>query len=853
MKSAIQFLYEWAGQESWKIHVVNKVISKREIDTSDLLKEVMKLYCSNENIDVYIDLVEEREESTRLIINEIQSPLNINALSNESDFSLGENLNVFYGENGSGKSSYIRMFRKLADNYVTSEKDFTIFPNVYDKGSVSANGEQTVKIKYLIGNVEKDEVIDLNIEHPNLRKLNIFDSESVIPLIDNDLSFSILPKGFDYFQDVSNMLDELRNEISYLINFDINEQEAIFKDSTFDFIREDIERVTQEVTNKEDIKVFLDLNYPRSETYLEDKQSIELQIKELEADNPSDKLKILFAQKEKLTTINEAFVRLAAVLSVENINAVNLLLKDYAQRLDEESEFNKSFSENVSYLSVVNDEWISFIKSGREYYNSTSTIKISQNEPCIFCSQPLKSENVELIEKNFDYLSDSKAVMIASIEKEIKKHEINRPLNQLSEEDAAFIESKKLLDKIKASIQLVDRNKDIFNEFINSKQRIPGETILDLSDIIDDIKEEIESLLSRMQALNKKNEDLVNTCEALKAHELILKKNEKLHRSLGMFIEWFERKNRIESYTTIKKKFSTKKLTQKQSEAFKTIVHDEYLKTFQEFAGKLKVPFVDLKMTPKKGITLRNKFISSEEYKVSQVLSEGEQKSVAIAEFATDLTMRKDYNPLLFDDPVNSLDYKRTELIASLIHQLSTDRQVIVFTHNIMFYYNLYNASGKKKNGTDKFFKVDEIDKMNKGFVSESFTGRLENLGEITRKLNAHKETINSRKCFGDQLEGHLKKAYSDIRTWCELIIEEGFLKSIIRRYEPNIMFSSIKNIDGTFINELEAVSNLFDKACRWMAGHSQPIESQHVTANKEAFNDDLIYIFTVNKKYKNS
>lgn len=168
-----------------------------------------------------------------------------------------------------------------------------------------------------------------------------------------------------------------------------------------------------------------------------------------------------------------------------------------------------------------------------------------------------------------------------------------------------------------------------------------------------------------------------------------------------------------------------------------------------------------------------------------------------------------------------------------------------------MFYYYLYNACSKDKNKENKFFKVDEIDKLNKGFVSESFSGRLENLSEIMKKLRVQEQTINSKKCFGDSLEEALKKAYSDIRTWCELIVEEGFLKSVIRRYEPNIMFTKVKSIKGDFVEELNTVSELFEKACRWMAGHSQPTETQHNRATKEAFNEDIGYIHRMYDLYK--
>lgn len=115
-------------------------------------------------------------------------------------------------------------------------------------------------------------------------------------------------------------------------------------------------------------------------------------------------------------------------------------------------------------------------------------------------------------------------------------------------------------------------------------------------------------------------------------------------------------------------------------------------------------------------------------------MSEGEQKVIALAEFATDIKIRKNYCTTIFDDPVTSFDYKRAEKIADMVYEISKDRQVVVFTHNIMFYYYLYNCCVKDNNKENKFFKIDEFDRDSKGLISGSAERRLENSNEITKK-----------------------------------------------------------------------------------------------------------------------
>lgn len=354
-----------------------------------------------------------------------------------------------------------------------------------------------------------------------------------------------------------------------------------------------------------------------------------------------------------------------------------------------------------------------------------------------------------------------------------------------------------------------------------------------------------------MQLLQSDKDKILRHVNQLNGELKDYKKRELINNLEGEIKKWIEIRNEILFYERLVKDFNTTKLTQKQKQAFQEIVQDEYLQQFEIYAKKLNTPDINIGLVPKKGRTLRAKYILSDKHNISSVMSEGEQKAIAMVEFATDIKMRNDYSSVLFDDPVTSLDYKRSEKFANLIYELSLERQVIVFTHDIMFYYYLYNACVKDKNVENKFFKIDAFDNLNKGIVSESFSGKLENLKEVTGKIKNQYQLINSKKILGDELEEALKKVYSDIRTWCELVVEEGFFKSVIRRYEPNIRFTKVKDIKNDFVEDLKKVSDLFEKSCRWMAGHSQPIGTQYNKPTVKDFIEDYHFINEIFDSYK--
>ncbi|MEK4871230.1 AAA family ATPase [Niallia sp. FSL W8-1348] len=469
---------------------------------------------------------------------------------------------------------------------------------------------------------------------------------------------------------------------------------------------------------------------------------------------------------------------------------------------------------------------------------------------CIFCGQILDGKHVEIIENNFNHVNSTIIQEKEKIQRDILKNDLKELKLTFGDDDKEIIEKEALANKIHSIVSLINNNISIFSQAINKAEIIDYSIQFDFSSLTEEITEEIVTLNERLNNLNQSNISTNKIVEQLESKRKQLVRNSFINNNIELFKEWFEINDKINQLTNMKKGFSTNTITKKAKEAFKDLVEENYVTIFKKYCKELKVRDVEVKLKPQKGKTFRSKYVAEEKFKITDIMSEGEQKAIAMAEFATDLKMRKNYNTVIFDDPVTSLDYKRTENFAKLIYNLSKDRQVIVYTHNILFYYFLYNQCESDKNTENKFYKVDSYDQNNKGLVSESFSGRLDSIGDLKKKINGYKQKIENKNCIGDELEYNISLAYTEIRTWCELIVEEGFFKSIIRRYEPNIRFTKLSDIDGSFIYELETVTDLFNRSCRWMIGHSQPIETLHSKPNREDFFEDFDYIKSITNKF---
>ena len=80
-------------------------------------------------------------------------------------------------------------------------------------------------------------------------------------------------------------------------------------------------------------------------------------------------------------------------------------------------------------------------------------------------------------------------------------------------------------------------------------------------------------------------------------------------------------------------------------------------------------------------------------YDVDNILSEGEIKAVALALVLSDLELKEKKNPLVLDDPVNSLDNNIIRRFA--LRLIKLENQVILFTHNIWLTNALYKNNAK--------------------------------------------------------------------------------------------------------------------------------------------------------------
>lgn len=283
--------------------------------------------------------------------------------------------------------------------------------------------------------------------------------------------------------------------------------------------------------------------------------------------------------------------------------------------------------------------------------------------------------------------------------------------------------------------------------------------------------------------------------------------------------------------------FNTNSISRKTSSAREELVRQDFEDKFKKELIALRKPHlkVDLNFGTDRGNSVVYQKISS--HALADILSEGEQKAIALAEFLTELQLDNTKAPIVFDDPVNSLDHKIIDEVVKRLIELSKQRQVIVFTHSILMLHSFIQQSElehHRQAGVSFLFHR----------VKENFgiTGILDEVEEVNsysyyiKKLNLVLQT----KPDGQDEAKLAAEGYGHLRSAIEITVEDDLFRKTIKRYKKGVAFPSLLRVDGSKIDAYKGkLNDIYEKCCVSIAGHSSP-EEIHTTPTIEELKTDF-------------
>ena len=729
------------------------------------------------------------ESNNAVVLKKISDVKNVNAIASISPLEFSpQNLSVIYGGNGSGKSGYVRILKKVCS---CRDASFKILRNVF---SMEASGEQSAIVTY--ESLGKDFAFKWNSDADDLcselKSVHIFDSRVADIFITKENDLEYIPMGLDIFRSLGNLCGQVKEKIENEIK-SIPSQLPKINNSLLSTKGANWLSNLRYATQIEEIEAWATFTEEDKEKLRTSKNRI--------SDDPiikSGELKAKAARYELIVKIIET----CAKVNDEQAKEVLRIRKDFEAARDAYNLASKvAFSNSDKYKlqGIGSETWQILWESARRYselvaYPGIKFPEGKEIERCVLCHQALgEKEKVLFIEfENF------------------VKHDIASNLgDKAASLDIKISEYEKLVINVDTSIPILEEIKLEDNELANEIQDFLNSSKIRRDAIISGLKGGVwkkfsafpssptAKLKEKIEHISKESELVKKTSNPdeisrLKIEIAELEAKRWMRENKDAILLEVDRLKIVHLLNEAKRSTNPRGITETSNELMEKYVGEELRKTFEDtindlFPGKFRV-VLDTRgdhATTYHSIKLTS--LNEKDVSVADVVSEGEYRTIALAAFLTELLINPNKSGIVFDDPVSSLDHEFRKNVAKKLAQIAVDRQVIVFTHDVYFLMALIEAS--------KTFEVKRkmcqlvCDGRGVGICDQDIPFHAKNVNERIKELTRLAE--NAKQVYKSSgVQAYLPYAHllwDKFRITLERTVEEVYVNDVVARYKWNV------------------------------------------------------------------
>jgi ABC-type transport system involved in cytochrome c biogenesis ATPase subunit len=279
-----------------------------------------------------------------------------------------------------------------------------------------------------------------------------------------------------------------------------------------------------------------------------------------------------------------------------------------------------------------------------------------------------------------------------------------------------------------------------------------------------------------------------------------LEARERLASELETFRSWQTTLRTITGLTAAHSALATNRVTSAQRELTETEISKALDASLTEELQRLSCTHLPVQLATQTHVAetmVRLALLAPQTADLSEIASEGEQRALALCFFFAELAVANDGGGIIVDDPVSSLDDERRGYIAQRLVHEAQQRQVIVFTHDLPFVFEL-RALAKK---VAVPMHVQHVWRRGNdvGRVDDHPPFKTMNLRERIGKLEAEVCAIRSMPpATSDDAWRLVDGLYKRIRTSWERAVEERLFAGVVERFERDVKTQSLKNVKIT-------------------------------------------------------
>jgi len=845
--SGIDQLVAWANeQDHWIRQLVTEVIAMRRRLSDERIDAVYKVLLREKDLAggpavsvAPLTAAESGDSAGKTLrLLSLKHVEHVNALAGGQEIKFHPRLTICFGENASGKTGYVRILKRAAA-VRTAEP---VLPNIH---AGTPGGTPRAEIRVTVDDDESTIEWRGEAGVEPLTRVDVFDARAAVVHLAEDLSYSYTPADLSLFPLVRNGIERVQEKL----------QSA--KDERQPGENPFLSRFRRESA------LYAKLEGLDATTELRELEALARVSDEEEASLPALREKvealrsgsapqqIARAEEEgrifdEVERVAEAVVGFDREAYQEGLSALRT-----AREAHEQGTRQTLASELVP--GVLGDAWKQFTEAAEAYIQAIGLDPYPRvGEPCVYCRQPLGEAAVALLQKYRDYCNDALRRAVDEARKRLQ--ELTAPMGELQTEE---IETgvERLLQALEnpgnpspplaTARDLLGHARRV-QEALAKGTDCPSlpEALRSAATALSAAKDATERTLEDLRKQGKERaRTLANEEERLRdlQDRLTLRS---LMPEIRTFVEdawWAERAGtNLDRFQGFKRG-----LTETAKRASTEVMNRAFEELFEAECKALHAPRVSLDFPGREGEAKRRKLLTAG-HGLQEILSEGEQKAIALADFLAEASLKPDRSPIVFDDPITSLDHKRLRHVVDRIVDLSAERQVIVFTHDIWFVAELLAQLPNDANAYKAYVIHGDpgaIGEVTPGTPrTDSFGDRRDRIDRIIRDADS---------ANGETRQALIERGYEELRGTCEVVVEKDLLGDVTARLRPNVKMGNLRQIRPDQLpSAIKRIYGVFEGCCRFIPSHSQPVPTLGVRPTLDDLRRDWEEVKSARRDY---
>lgn len=842
---------------TWQHFLLSKLVEEAELPDT-VLDEVFSEYLIDQNLagpdaarvvwDLGLPQFKPGAPAVASTLTQMTGVSGVNALTTGETLSFGPKLTVIYGPNGAGKSGYARVLKSAC---FTRSKDIGILGDV--KLVKSKQPKPTARFSFDDGST-----VDFIHQEPCQRLRDgfaVFDSTCVRVHLDGRNTFQVMPYLFDVFPRMVAAFTEVQAKLRDQITRRTPAADKyVIQNST-----SEVAIALSALSAKTDLARLQELAV-YGEAEAGQLAAIEQKLVELRTTDPKEIVKRNEQRIADLKAVHASIGALAQSMQPSLVQGIAEAASQITGLVEQGAALSAARFGGEPVQPVGTRAWLDLLGAaityGEEAYPGAPFPPQIDGARCVLCQQTLDAASADRLTKFYQTATSDVEAQLATTRRTLKSHSValgKVGLSFFGEESAA----RRTVEELDAALAAdILRHVEGFRIVVDVlSDAVAAETRPALSLLAyDAVSDRLSALADRLDQDNVtlRQSDPQALIDALLLELQLLKDRQWL---AGQYVavaetvedlKWVAKANAcLRSLPAIQRD-----VTSKQKALAKELVAQGFIARFTENCTELRLTLpVQFKFAGEAGTTDRKIEIANAGMtgvNPSQVLSEGEQTVAALADFLTEVELNGACAGVIFDDPVTSMDHVRKEAIAQRLVAEANQRQVIVFTHDILF--TNYLATAAEEKGVafagrtvwrDDANSPGAVDRL--AFPHEHYEGAAHD------RAKGHYES--ARTLTGDPQRDALEKACGSLRTAYEDFIQKRLFNNVVRRWRENIPYT----VNKVYFDEAIA-ARIHDRMValsRYIDAHSHSEDFHEVPLTIDFVKSELASFDAIKSDYK--